>query len=78
MSVHRWRISLRRRGRADAHYAQTLKVGRSPTAGDRIIVRDIDGSRVTAIVRAFERRTRPRSRFEIYAVNVDELEGLEG
>jgi hypothetical protein len=77
MSVHRWRISLRRRGRVDTHYAQTLKVKRSPTVGDQVIVRDIDGSRITAIVRTFERRTRPKSRFEIYAVNVDELDRLE-
>jgi hypothetical protein len=75
MSLPRWRINLRRVGRIDPHYAQTLKLERSPCAGDKIVVRDIDGSRVTAIVRSFENRSRPKSRFEIYAVDVDEVDG---
>jgi hypothetical protein len=75
MSRPRWRINLRRVGRSDPYYAQTLKFERSPCAGDMIVVRDIDGRRVTAIVRSFESRTRPRSRFEIYFVNVDEIDG---
>jgi hypothetical protein len=75
MSLRRWRINLRRRGRADPHYVQTLKLEQCPCAGDEIVVRDFDGSRVTAVVRSFENRSRPRSRLEIYAVVVDEVEG---
>ena len=75
MSLPRWRINLRRAGRSELHYAQTLKLERSPCAGDKIVVLDIDGNRVTAVVRSFTNLSKPKSRFEIYAVDVDEIEG---
>jgi hypothetical protein len=75
MAVPRWQIKLRRRGRAGRHYAQTIKVERSPSSGDQVVVRDIDGARITAIVRSFENCSRPKSRFETYIVEADELDG---
>lgn len=74
MGKPRWQIKLRRTGHTDRHYVQTLTVAHEPTPGDEVVVRDLDGLRVTAIIRSFENCSRPNSRFKIFAVEVDEID----
>jgi hypothetical protein len=69
---------LLRHNRTDRYYVQTLKAERMPASGDRITVRDFDGTRVTAIVRSFQALARSSARHDVYAVEADESDGAEG
>lgn len=75
MKSQRWQIMLRRRGHPASHYVHTLKTLQTPTSGEQIEIRDIDGVSVTGIVRSFH-RVHDKSRLPIYTVEVDEVDGL--
>jgi hypothetical protein len=74
MKYVRWKVMLRRNGRADRRYAATVKAKQLPEFGQEIIVRDVDNAQVTARIVSFEQTTWPRSRFEIYRVDADQIE----